>query len=62
MVNVLKNPSCEKIEDTYAEAFNGICCRVIVTADDEETLKEQPSMPPHQEQLLAERRHRMLVK
>lgn len=29
----------EKIDDTYAEAFNGICCRVIVTADDDETLK-----------------------
>jgi formylmethanofuran--tetrahydromethanopterin N-formyltransferase len=26
------------IEDTYAEAFKGIFCRVIVTADDEETL------------------------
>jgi formylmethanofuran--tetrahydromethanopterin N-formyltransferase len=28
----------DKVEDTYAEAFNGICCRVIVTADDDETL------------------------
>ena len=28
-----------KIEDTYAEAFDGFYCRVIVTADDEETLK-----------------------
>lgn len=27
------------IEDTYAEAFEGLYCRVIVTADDEETLK-----------------------
>ena len=27
------------IEDTYAEAFEGIHCRVIVTADDEETLR-----------------------
>jgi len=27
------------IEDTYAEAFDGLYCRVIVTADDEETLK-----------------------
>ena len=27
-----------EIEDTYAEAFTGIFCRVIVTADDEETL------------------------
>lgn len=29
-----------KIEDTYAEAFTGLYCRVIVTADDEETLKK----------------------
>jgi len=28
-----------KIEDTYAEAFQGIYCRVIVTADDQETLR-----------------------
>ncbi len=28
------------IEDTYAEAFEGIFCRVIVTADDEETLRK----------------------
>jgi len=28
-----------EIEDTYAEAFNGLYCRVIVTADDEEVLK-----------------------
>lgn len=28
-----------KLEDTYAEAFTGIYCRVIITADDEETLK-----------------------
>jgi formylmethanofuran--tetrahydromethanopterin N-formyltransferase len=28
------------IEDTYAEAFEGILCRVIVTADDEETLRK----------------------
>ena len=27
-----------QIEDTYAEAFTGLFCRVIVTADDEETL------------------------
>ena len=26
------------IEDTFAEAFTGIFCRVIVTADDEDTL------------------------
>lgn len=29
-----------EIEDTYAEAFEGIFCRVIVTADDEETLRK----------------------
>jgi formylmethanofuran--tetrahydromethanopterin N-formyltransferase len=28
-----------EIEDTYAEAFSGLYCRVIVTADDEETLR-----------------------
>jgi len=28
-----------EIEDTYAEAFDGLYCRVIVTADDEEILK-----------------------
>ena len=28
-----------EIEDTYAEAFDGLYCRVIVTADDEEMLK-----------------------
>lgn len=28
-----------RLEDTYAEAFSGIYCRVIITADDEETLK-----------------------
>ena len=28
-----------EIEDTYAEAFTGIFCRVIVTADDEQTLR-----------------------
>ena len=28
------------IEDTFAEAFTGIFCRVIVTADDEETLQK----------------------
>jgi formylmethanofuran--tetrahydromethanopterin N-formyltransferase len=28
------------IEDAYAEAFDGLYCRVIVTADDEETLKK----------------------
>ena len=29
----------DKIEDTYAEAFSGICSRVIITAEDEETLR-----------------------
>lgn len=29
----------ERIEDTYSEAFEGIFCRLIVTADDEETLR-----------------------
>ncbi len=29
-----------EIEDTYAEAFTGLYCRVIVTADDEETLRK----------------------
>ncbi len=29
-----------EIEDTYAEAFTGLFCRVIVTADDEETLRK----------------------
>ncbi|MBM4241256.1 MAG: formylmethanofuran--tetrahydromethanopterin N-formyltransferase [Euryarchaeota archaeon] len=28
-----------EIEDTYCEAFDGYCCRVIITAEDEETLK-----------------------
>lgn len=32
-------PNKTLIEDTYAEAFTGIFCRVIVTADDEETLR-----------------------
>ncbi len=27
------------VEDTYAEAFEGVFCRVIVTADDEQTVK-----------------------
>ncbi len=29
-----------KIDDTYIEAFEGIFCRVIVTADDEKTLRK----------------------
>jgi formylmethanofuran--tetrahydromethanopterin N-formyltransferase len=28
-----------KVDDTYCEAFKGICSRVIITADDDETLK-----------------------
>jgi formylmethanofuran--tetrahydromethanopterin N-formyltransferase len=32
-------PSKAEIEDTYAEAFMGIYCRVIVTADDSKTLR-----------------------
>jgi formylmethanofuran--tetrahydromethanopterin N-formyltransferase len=28
-----------EVEDTYAEAFEGIFCRIIVTADDKETLR-----------------------
>jgi len=28
------------IEDTYAEAFSGLYCRLLVTADDEETVKK----------------------
>ena len=28
-----------EIEDTYCEAFDGICCRIIVTADDKEVLQ-----------------------
>ncbi len=27
-----------KVDDTYCEAFKGVCCRLIVTADDGETL------------------------
>jgi formylmethanofuran--tetrahydromethanopterin N-formyltransferase len=30
----------KEVEDTYAEAFEGIYCRVIVTADDEEALRK----------------------
>ena len=26
------------VEDTYSEVFSGICCRVIITADDDETI------------------------
>jgi formylmethanofuran--tetrahydromethanopterin N-formyltransferase len=34
-----KTPVNAKIEDTYAEAFQGVFCRVIVTADDERTVR-----------------------
>jgi formylmethanofuran--tetrahydromethanopterin N-formyltransferase len=33
-----KTPVNEKVEDTYAEAFQGVFCRVTVTADDEQTV------------------------
>ena len=26
------------VEDTYSEIFSGICCRVIITADDDEVI------------------------
>jgi formylmethanofuran--tetrahydromethanopterin N-formyltransferase len=29
-----------EIEDTYAEAFDGLYCRVVITADDEEVLRK----------------------
>jgi len=28
-----------EVEDTYAEAFEGLCSRILITADDEETLR-----------------------
>jgi len=37
--NLAKTAVKAEIEDTYAEAFVGIFCRVIVTADDERTLR-----------------------
>jgi len=36
----LRKTAKPEIEDTYAEAFTGIFCRLIVTADDEETLRK----------------------
>ena len=39
MANSGKMTAKAEIEDTYAEAFAGIFCRVIVTADDEHTLR-----------------------
>lgn len=38
MANSGKMAAKAEIEDTYAEAFAGIFCRIIVTADDERTL------------------------
>ncbi|MEM2103598.1 MAG: formylmethanofuran--tetrahydromethanopterin N-formyltransferase [Candidatus Bathyarchaeia archaeon] len=35
----MDNPT-SRIEETYSEAFKGIYCRIIVTADDEETLRK----------------------
>jgi len=29
-----------EVEDTYAEAFEGLCSRILITADDEETLRK----------------------
>jgi formylmethanofuran--tetrahydromethanopterin N-formyltransferase len=37
--NSAKTAVKAEIEDTYAEAFAGVFCRVIVTADDEHTLR-----------------------
>jgi len=37
--NSAKTKGKPEIEDTYAEAFAGVFCRVIVTADDERTLR-----------------------
>jgi len=34
----MANDVMSKIDDTYAEAFSGIYCRALVTADDDETL------------------------
>lgn len=40
MDNMETNQNIElKVEKTYCEAFKGICCRVIVTADDEVTVR-----------------------
>jgi len=39
LANSGKMTAKAEIEDTYAEAFAGIFCRVIVTADDEHTLR-----------------------
>ena len=39
MVNSGKIVAKAEIEDTYAEAFAGVFCRVIVTAEDEKTLR-----------------------
>jgi formylmethanofuran--tetrahydromethanopterin N-formyltransferase len=39
LANSVKTAAKAEIEDTYAEAFAGIFCRVTVTADDERTLR-----------------------
>jgi formylmethanofuran--tetrahydromethanopterin N-formyltransferase len=36
---LVNSAKTSKIEDTYAEAFEGIFCRVMVTADDEQTVR-----------------------
>ena len=38
MIKTIKNIEL-KVEDTYCEAFKGTCCRVIVTAEDIETVR-----------------------
>lgn len=35
---MVKNKNLDKVDNTYAEAFSGMFCRALVTADDEETL------------------------
>jgi len=35
---MLSNVIETMVEDTYSEVFSGICCRVIITADDDETI------------------------
>jgi formylmethanofuran--tetrahydromethanopterin N-formyltransferase len=37
--NSAKNTTKPEVEDTYAEAFGGIFCRLLVTADDNRTLR-----------------------
>jgi formylmethanofuran--tetrahydromethanopterin N-formyltransferase len=35
----MKKEFWDKVDDTFAEAFSGLCCRALVTADDKKTLK-----------------------